>query len=171
MRKLLVVSMLASGVWLVAQPTAWACSCVPGGFPVHAKTADAVFTGVLRGIDGDQVELVAEFAVERVYRGDVGNAVEVRTPGGGGPSCGYPHWEEGSRYTLTANANPDGDLSTSICSGILRGAIDPAEYGLPAGEPRDPPPSGYSWWVVPAGVVIGVGGGLLIVRSLKRRRT
>jgi hypothetical protein len=170
MRRLLVVSLLASGVVLVAQPTAWACSCVPGGFPEHSKNADAVFTGVLRDIGGDDIELVAEFAVERVYRGEVGDVVAIRTPAQSGGGCGYPHWEEGSRYTLVAGTDSNGDLSTSICSGILRGAIDPADYGLPAGEPRDSPPASYSWWVLPAGIVLGVVGGLLIIRALKRRR-
>ena len=75
----------------------------------------------------------------------------------------------GARAWLEANAIPKGSPE-DFSAGHFSGEIDPAEYGLPAGQAREAPPAGYSWWVLPAGILIGVGGGLLIIRGMKRRR-
>jgi hypothetical protein len=168
-RRVTLVALVAAGLIPVLALPAWACECVPGGVPATAPRADAVFTGVLRGMSGDHLTLQAEFAVEWVYRGAVGDEVAVATPAQGGPACGYHSWTVGDRYTIVAN-DLDVGLTTNICLGILRGPIDHEVYGLPAGSPRYPPPAGYAWWVYPGGILLGLLGGALIVRSLRRRR-
>jgi hypothetical protein len=84
----------------------------------------------------------ATVSIERVYRGVVGERVELRAEGLGG-SCDYLP-AEGTRGFLILNEREDGAYSASLCgSRPLDGAVDPGaeafEETLNAVSPGNPP--------------------------------
>lgn len=101
---------------------ALACSCVPMTDAEYAESADVVFAGILLhreepddgGIisSGDLVTLT--FAVDEVYKGQVGTTVQVRTARSGA-SCGLELDGEGPFLVFTEFG--ENGLTASLCGG------------------------------------------------------
>ena len=145
--------------------TAWACLCdrlVPREAVANAA---AVFTGVARGrITPERLGFGerVEFNVETVYKGGVPNrwAVTVEAT-----SCGYV-FSDGERYTVFVTSQD----KTNQCMGNVRGAIDPATYGVRAltvypAQPLDGPNTGLAL----AAIGVVALGAVAVVRMRRSR--
>jgi hypothetical protein len=135
MRLVLVATALTSLVLplLAGAPGAYACSCAP--FP----SDEAGIRAILEGDDWGNAVIVigtaetasqsggsgrATVTVERVFRGAIGERVELRAEGLGG-SCDYIP-ARGSREFLILNERESGAHSASLCgSRSLDPAVDP----------------------------------------------
>ena len=121
-----------------------------------------MFTGVVRGRaapdfftrSGERVD----FNVETVYKGDIPSrwAVTVEAT-----DCGYM-FVDGERYTLFVTA----EGNTNLCMGNVRGAIDPAMYGVQAitiypAQSRDPDQNGR---LALAAIVVFALGAIAVIR-------
>jgi len=181
----LPVAVVAAALGLLAQIPlgtlpASACSCVAGTLAETAARADLIFTGTVQHVrvshpgaplqfsSNDPVR--ADMLVDTVYRGEVPAQVTVGTVASGA-SCGFA-FQPGQRYTVFARLQDDG-LTTGLCSGNVRGPIDPAIYGLTAGVsplPVAQVQEGQGWpalWLLlgaVAAVVLGGALGLVIWR-------
>jgi hypothetical protein len=101
-----------------------------------------VFTGVVTSVSGFPLGLAcspdsaapATFDVETVYKGDVPRTITVH-PIGVATNCGSYAFKVGKRYTVFPSAGESGRVYALACGGEVEGAIVPADYGLPAGQP------------------------------------
>ncbi len=135
---------LLAGMLPLSVVPAFACSCFEGTPEHQASRADNVFTGTAVSITltharaplfSSDDPLEAVFQVETVYKGRLTDLADVRTVASSA-SCGY-EFQRGQRYTVFAQSR-DGALSTHMCSGNVKGGIDPARYNLLAGVPPEP---------------------------------
>ena len=153
---------------------AWACICdqfTPVAAAAHAAT---VFTGVVRGsveptpVNGMMStgwETRIDFNVETVYRGAAPSRWSVRTDN---TSCGY-EFSYGERYTVFVT----GEDKTNTCMGNVRGAIDPATYGVRAittypAQSLDDPNTGL---IALAALVVVALGAVAAIRMRRLRTT
>ena len=125
-RGLTVVS--AVMLMLFSSDLAFACLCDGFTPQAAARNAATVFTGVVRGRvappAGVRSEVRIEFNVETVYKGDAPSRWSVSV---NATDCGYV-FSDGERYTVFVT----GEGKTNLCMGNVRGAIDPATYGVQA---------------------------------------
>jgi hypothetical protein len=105
---LLLVLVLASIPGLAGEASA--CSCALGTPCENASRASAVFLGTVTHVDRTTMRL----RVERVWKGAVGESIEVSEPPGGG-TCGLG-LTVGERWVIFASGEP-GRWSTSMCHG------------------------------------------------------
>ncbi len=162
---------------------ALACSCAPMTDAEYADSADVVFAGTLLhreepddgGIvsSGDLVTLT--FAVDEVYKGQVGTTAQVRTARSGG-SCGLELDGEGPFLVFTQFG--DDGLTASLCGGtrdlpetvpaVLGEGRPPAGSGgtktvthEEAVNTRIDPDTTTSWlWAVGGLAALGIAGAL-----------
>jgi len=116
---------LAVALLPLSSNVAWACLCDQFGPNDAVRNAASVFTGIARGrVAPERVGFGerVEFTVETVYKGDIPSRVSVSVEPS---SCGYV-FSDGARYTVFATAAG----RTNLCMGNVRGAIDPASYGI-----------------------------------------
>ena len=149
---------------------AWACICdqfTPIAAAAHAAT---VFTGIVRGsVEPTAVngmmntgwETRVDFNVETVYRGAAPSRWSVSTDN---TDCGYA-FSYGERYTVFVT----GQDKTNTCMGNVRGAIEPATYGVRAittypAQSLDDPNTGLL--ALSAIVVVALG----VVAAIRMRR-
>lgn len=173
-----VLAGAAAGLVGVGAP-ACACSCVPMTEDEAYNRADAVFAATLVNRDepgklfssADPVELM--FAVDAVYKGDVGAAQRVVTAQSSA-SCGL-EVEVGKRYLVHADST-GGQLEASLCGGTRTLAGTPVVGGttpvavdgatVPAGDDGGDP----AWPLFAGGallVLVLTGVGFLIARRLR----
>ena len=169
-RRLKLIAALAAALFFLGSNVALACLCDQFTPTAAASNAATVFTGVARGrVTPERVgfEQRVEFNVETVYKGDVPSrwAVSVEAS-----SCGYV-FSDGERYTVFVTA----DGHTNLCMGNVRGAIDPATYGV---EPITVYPSSYQLIDlgrtadrIALGALLLVGLGALMAVRIRRSRT
>ena len=149
---------------------AWACQCNQFSPTAAAGNAATVFTGIVRGsvrpppVNGitTQFEVRVDFNVETVYKGDAPSRWSVNV---NDTDCGYP-FTGGERYTVFVT----GEDKTNQCMGNVRGAIDPATYGVRAltaypAQSLDDPNTGLL--AVAAIVVVALGA----VAAVRMRRS
>jgi hypothetical protein len=145
--RLLAVTVLAGALSLGLGLRADACSCVQQTGAQQAARADVVFRGTVTVIEAPITGLVISsadpmsirFAVDAVYKGDATRTYWVSTERSDA-SCGF-EFLVGRQYTVFARVFGD-RVRTDICSGTIRGGLDPGSAGLPTGgAPRDDPPS------------------------------
>jgi hypothetical protein len=130
MRRLAVALALLAAVPLLSTRPAWACSCAESTPRQIASHADAVFTGTVASVPRVSGQIVSvDFEVDTVYKGPSGPRLVVTT-NAQGSACGLT-FRPNLRYTVFAY-DDHGILSANLCSPPLRGAIDPARYGLTA---------------------------------------
>ena len=133
----LTIVALAAVVLVVATAgTAHACSCAVRELSEYADDISVAFAG-------DQLERVVQdyvedngaallFRVERVYKGEAGPLLEVRTHAQG-PACGI---DAGGQGTVGVGARHwRDDLSVDLCGSIV--AIDELEEVFGEGYPPD----------------------------------
>jgi hypothetical protein len=140
-RTLLVIPLVIVGL-LLSTRSALACSCAYAPKDVGA-VADVVFTGVAQAystVNPVERYVVVEFHVGTVYKGPPATRIQVQAIGGRGPSgglgpgCEYG-FQLGQRYTVFAkDHDSDGVPNTNGCFWNVEGPIDPAAYGLAAGQ-------------------------------------
>ncbi len=136
---------LLGGLLPFSTVPAFACSCTPGTPGGQGYGSDTVvFTGTAISVTithpraplfSSDDPLEAVFQVETVYKGRLTERATVRTVASSA-SCGY-EFQPGQRYTVFAQSR-DGALSTHMCSGNVKGGIDPARNNLLAGVPPEP---------------------------------
>jgi hypothetical protein len=150
---------------------AWACICdqfTPVAAAAHAAT---VFTGVVRGsVEPTPVNGMMSTGWEtridfNVYRGAAPSRWSVRTDN---TSCGY-EFSYGERYTVFVT----GEDKTNTCMGNVRGAIDPATYGVRAittypAQSLDDPNTGL---IALAALVVVALGAVAAIRMRRLRTT
>lgn len=150
---------------------AWACICNQFTPVAAAGNAATVFTGIVRGsvrpppVNGitTQSEVRVDFNVETVYKGDAPSRWSVNV---NDTDCGYP-LTGGERYTVFATV----EAKTNMCMGNVRGAIDPATYGVRAltvypAQSLDDPNSGL---LALAAMVVVALGAVVAVRMRRSR--
>lgn len=138
-RRILVIGVALS--FLVGGPgPVSACTCPAHTPEEDARSAAAVFTGVVRSVSSGlpfgvqcspESSVAVTFDVETVYKGDVASSVSVISTGG--QTCGYTFVRD-KRYTVLA-LSINGRLDAGICRRHVEGPIVAADYGLPAGHP------------------------------------
>lgn len=122
-RTLFILVVLAASFVVMAATEALACSCVPPR-PDHKaiKDASAVFTGTLiatePGVEIGFDEVTWTFAVDTVYKGDLTDSQDIRSPTQSA-ACGLTFKEE-KRYAVFAYAGEedavsDDNLFTNSC--------------------------------------------------------
>jgi hypothetical protein len=126
--RVVAAAWLAVSLLPLSGNVAWACLCDQFSPTAAARNAATVFTGVVRGrvappANGRSEEHI-EFNVETVYKGDAPSRWSVSV---NATDCGYV-FSDRERYTVFATA----DAKTNLCMGNVRGAIDPATYGVQA---------------------------------------
>jgi hypothetical protein len=172
MRQLTLIATLVLGSVLFPSSAAWACSCAQSSPVQQAARADAVFLGKVTSIERTRAHLVAAVAVETTYKGAASGSIEVRTANEES-ACGFP-FLEGTDYTIFAERERSGGLSTNICTATQAGDIDPVAYGL--GAPSGPAAPSESMdrpvpaWVWPAVFAGALGAGMALLLLLIRRR-
>lgn len=126
-RRLKLIAALAAALFFLGSNVALACLCDQFSPTGAASNAATVFTGVARGrVTPERVGFGerVEFNVETVYKGALPSRSSVTIEA---TDCGYV-FVDGERYTVFVTA----DGRTNLCMGNVRGAIDPATYGLQA---------------------------------------
>ena len=126
-RRLKLIATLAAALFFLGSNVALACLCDQFSPTAAARNAATVFTGVARGrVAPERVGFGerVEFNVETVYKGALPSRSSVTIEA---TDCGYV-FVDGERYTVFVTA----DGRTNLCMGNVRGAIDPATYGLQA---------------------------------------
>ena len=133
---LTIVAMVAVVMVVATARTAQACSCVVRELSEYADDISVALAG-------DQLERVVQdyvedngaallFRVERVYKGEAGPLIEVRTHAQG-PACGI---DVGGQGTVGVVANQwRGDLSVNLCGSIV--SIDELAEFFGEGYPPD----------------------------------
>lgn len=120
LRRLLLLTVLAGAlvVGTSAAPAA-ACTCVPPEQDDHVGSADVIFSGTYRGVDGpeglpsDGSPVSHRFSVDVVYKGEA-RSDEFVISNTDGSSCGYEF--QTGRYVVYAFAEGD-ELRTGLCTG------------------------------------------------------
>src|SRR5438876_1137050 len=136
--RFLAVAALAGAFWLDLGVHADACSCAQQGGAQQAARADVVFRGTVTVIEPPITGLVISsadpisirFAVDAVYKGMATRTFWVSTERSDA-SCGF-EFLVGRQYTVFARVSGD-RVQTDICSGTLRGGLDPASAGSARG--------------------------------------
>ena len=127
LRRLKLIAALAAALFFLGSNVALACLCDQFSPTAAARNAATVFTGVARGrVTPERVGFGerVEFNVETVYKGAIPSRSSVTVDA---TDCGYV-FSDGERYTVFVTA----DGRTNLCMGNVRGAIDPATYGVEA---------------------------------------
>lgn len=186
---LLLTSLMACSLVVVAATQALACSCVPPQPDRKAvKDAAAVFTGTVvdieDGVDIGFDEVTWTFAVDTVYKGDIGPTQEVETHTQSA-ACGLV-FKEQKRYVVFAHkggptepVNSARDvLSSNSCMNtrpLAEGKepkLEPIRsvVGPPLVEDRQEDFWARLWsWVLPASLFIVVTTTLFLWWLLRRR--
>src|SRR2546428_985001 len=145
--RLLTFAVVAGALSLGLGSRVDACSGVQQTAAQQGARADVVFRGTVTVVEPPITGLVISsadpisirFAVDAVYKGDATRTYWVSTERSDA-SCGF-EFLVGRQYTVFAHVSGD-RVRTDICSGTIRGGLDPGSAGLPAGgAPRDDPPS------------------------------
>ena len=136
LRWLVLVAVLTAGTMVANSGTAHACSCILRELSEYADDISAAFVGhQLERVVHDYVEdngTALLFRVERVYKGEAGPLIEVRTHAQG-PACGI---DVGGQGTVGVVARQwRGDLSVNLCGSIV--AIDELDEVFGVGYPPD----------------------------------
>ena len=134
LRWLVLAAVLMAGTIINSSGTAHACSCMLRELSEYADGVAVAFVGhQLERVVQDYVEdngAALLFRVERVYKGEAGPLIEVRTHAQG-PACGI---DAGGQGTVGVVANQwRGDLSVNVCGSIV--AIDELEQVFGEGYP------------------------------------
>jgi hypothetical protein len=163
--RVVAVALLAVTLLPLSGNVAWACICDQFSPTAAVGNAATVFTGVVRGrvtpsAGVRSVERI-EFNVETVYKGDAQSRWSASV---NATDCGYV-FSDGERYTVFVTAEGE----TNLCMGNVRGAIDPATYGVQAittypAPPLDNPNTGRLALAV---VVVALGA----VAAIRMRRS
>ena len=136
LRWLVSAAVLTAGTMFANPGTAHACSCLLRELPEYADGVDVAF-------GGHQLDLVVQdyvedngaallFRVDRVYKGEAGPLIEVRTHAQGS-ACGI---DVGGQGTVGVVAHQwRGDLSVNLCGSIV--AIGEIEEVFGGGYPPD----------------------------------
>lgn len=172
-------------VWLVPVPAAFACSCSsPGPFDREVRRAGAVFAGTPVGSEdsvgwadrlfgyssGDPIDWT--FEVDTVIKGDLKVETHVSAARDGG-SCGVS-FRPGRRYVVFAYEEGEGDaLSTNLCTRTSRVPDDRVfegvgARGFPPGLVLEDSAPWWPWILVPAALVAGAVGVVLLRRRARR---
>jgi len=118
----LTVALLACPLLLVATaPPAGACSCVAVDDTEAFAQADAVFTGTAvaqRGQPNSTSPTTLVFDVDRVYKGDVAERQEVRTPSSSA-ACGLTPIDRAPLLVYATEPGGQGDASLGATDGQL----------------------------------------------------
>lgn len=133
---LAIVAMVAVATVVVTAGTAQACSCVERELADYADDVSVAFTGsqvertVHSQVHDNGVALV--FSVDRVYKGEAGPFIEVRTHAQDS-ACGI---DLGGRGTVGVVAGEwRGDLNVNLCGSIV--SVDALESVFGDGYPPD----------------------------------
>jgi hypothetical protein len=170
-RMLLVISFVFAGLMLSARP-AVACTCQAYTPTELAEVSEVVFTGVARAyfdVHRTTDSADVEFQVRTVYKGPVASRIRVqalsaRGWSGLGAGCGWG-LHLGVQYTVFAiDYDQDGVPNTNGCLWPVEGPIEPATYGLAAGQA--PPRSDEA---LPLLIVAALAIVALTVISIARR--
>ena len=133
---LAAAAMVATATLTAAPNTALACSCAVVELSDYADDISVAFVGYqLERVVHDYVEdngAALLFRVERVYKGEAGPLIEVRTHAQG-PACGIDVGGQGAVGVVAGHWR--GDLSVSLCRSIV--AIDELEEVFGEGYPPD----------------------------------
>lgn len=137
LRSLVLVAVVTAGPVVAYPGTAHACSCMLRELSEYADGVSAAFVG-------HQMELVVQdhvedngaallFRVDRVYKGEAGPLIELRTHAQGEPACGIDAGDQGTVGVVASHWR--GDLSVNLCGSIV--AIDELEEVFGKGYPPD----------------------------------
>lgn len=133
-----ILASIWASIWL-APSAARACSCLPPPPPDAASTnAAVVFEGRIDGVVREGMHNHFTFDVSRVFKGDLGAQVVIRTASSSA-ACGRGY-EAGRAYLVYARRGANGQLGDGLCSrtrDMERAAEDLAVLG-PGRAPRDP---------------------------------
>ena len=133
---LAVAAVLTTAALTATPNTALACSCVSVELSDYADDISVAFAGhQLDRVVHDYVEdngTALLFRVERVYKGEAGPLIEVRTHAQG-PACGIDAGGEGTVGVVARHWR--GDLSVNLCGSIV--AIDELEEVFGGGYSPD----------------------------------
>lgn len=161
-----VLMLMAAFLLTSGMTVTFACECAP--LPVvtgprdfaesQANRADAVFEGKVRGValhwklrdtpagdlllanlDDNPPTMLVTFEVSRSYRGTQPDEVQIETGLGAG-DCGFD-FEAGRQYLVYADADENGHLSTSVCSGTALLEDSAANLAYLRGEANIPEPA------------------------------
>ena len=136
LRWLVLIAVVAAGTMVATPSTAHACSCILRNLAEYADRASVAFTGrqlerVVQDYVGDNGAALV-FRVGRVYRGEVGSLIEVRTHAQG-PACGI---DVGGQDEVGIVAETwRGQLSVNRCGSVV--TPDELEEVFGAGYPPD----------------------------------
>lgn len=138
-RTLAVVLVLtaAAAPWLVPRG-ARACSCAMPVPPEKAiDEADVVFEARPFGMSNDGQRARYSFEVDRVWKGEMGGAVEISTALHSA-SCGRAY-QIGTQYVVYARRSASGELTDHLCSRtrVSASAAEDLEVLGPAREPTE----------------------------------
>ncbi len=116
--------------------TAHACSCILQELPEYADGVSVAFVGhqlelVVQDYVGDNGAALL-FRVDRVYKGEAGPLIEVRTHAQGS-ACGIDVGDQGTVGVVASQWR--GDLSVNLCGSIV--AMDELEEVFGEGYPPD----------------------------------
>jgi hypothetical protein len=179
--RLSLVALLAGPTLVLTASPCVACSCAPQS-PKHVfREADAAFVGSVVGQEAiDQTTTVQTFAVRSVYKGRLGETVQVIAPigSGGGDTCGVLFGA--GKVAVILHRQGDG-WTTDLCSRITvrkLAAVGPSPVH-PSPEPSATPTSlptpsdggsgGLGWPAVVIGLLLGVAA-IAAALSLGGRR-
>ena len=162
-RPALIVA-VAAALFLLGSNVALACLCDRSSPTDAALRAATVFTGVARGRVtperlgfGERVE----FNVETVYKGAIPSRYAVTVEA---TSCGYV-FADGERYTVFVTA----EGNTNLCMGNVRGAIDPATYGVQVIATYATEPLDQNGRLAVAAMVVVALGAFAVIRIRRAR--
>ena len=133
---LMMASLVAAATFTAAAGTAHACSCIARELSEYADDITVAFVGTqLERAVHDYVEdngAVLLFSVDRVYVGEAGPLIEVRTHAQGS-ACGIDL--DGRGPVGVAAHMWRGDLSVGLCGSVV--AVDALEEVFGEGRPPD----------------------------------
>jgi len=110
----LTVLVLLLLLFFTAETPAWdliICGPPMSDFSPYWNAA-AVFTGQVESIETREKEIIAKFAVEKVYRGVVGDRVEIATE----VRHGYPFVKGEQYFVYSGSVRQDGKQHVDMCS-------------------------------------------------------
>jgi hypothetical protein len=140
-RRVCLVVVAVLGSLLIAIPDAKACSCMPSDPRDQLHAADGAFSGTYMGREPtDITDPYAEwdyiFETDTVYKGDIGETIEVRAPANGA-GCGL-EYAEGSAAALFATEE-EGVWHSQLCQTIWPELLADAAAPFPAPDAEGPP--------------------------------
>jgi hypothetical protein len=163
-----VIAVLAVSLLPVSGNVAWACLCDQFSPTDAGRNAATVFTGIVRGRVAAPANVRSEerieFNVETVYKGDAPSRWSVSVEA---TDCGYV-FSDGERYTVFATA----EAKTNLCMGNVRGAINPATYGVQAITRYAPQPlDSMNTRLLALAAIVAVGLGAVAAIRVRRARS